>query len=81
MMFLILWGPGDENDANYIKRQLDEMSVLTPATSVAEMSGLINNCNFIIANDSGPMHIAAAFGVPVLGLFGPTDPENARSLF
>ena len=49
-MFLILWGPGDENDANYIKRQLDGMSVLTPATSVAEMSGLINNCNFIIAN-------------------------------
>ena len=75
MMFLILWGPGDENDANYIKRQLDGMSVLTPATSVAEMSGLINNCNFIIANDSGPMHIAAALGVPVLGLFGPTDPK------
>ena len=28
----------------------------------------------MIANDGGPMHIAAAVGCPVLGLFGPTDP-------
>jgi lipopolysaccharide heptosyltransferase II len=73
--FLILWGPGDEEDANYIKRQLPGLTVLAPPTSIAEMSGLINNCSLIIANDSGPMHIAAALGVPVLGLFGPTDPK------
>ncbi len=75
MMFLILWGPGDEQDAGCIKRKLPESAVLAPATSVAEMSGLINNCSLIIANDSGPMHIAAALGVPTLGLFGPTDPK------
>jgi ADP-heptose:LPS heptosyltransferase len=75
MHLLILWGPGDEQDADYIKQQLPDLTVLAPATSVAEMAGLINNCNLIIANDSGPMHIAAALGAPTLGLFGPTNPK------
>jgi lipopolysaccharide heptosyltransferase II len=75
MMFLILWGPGDEQDADYIKQQLTELTVLAPATSIIEMAGLINNCGLIVANDSGPMHIAAALGVPTLGLFGPTNPQ------
>jgi lipopolysaccharide heptosyltransferase II len=76
MMFLILWGPGDEKDANYIIKRLPEITVLAPHTSVSQLAGLINNCNLIIANDSGPMHIAAALGIPTLGLFGPTDPKS-----
>jgi heptosyltransferase-2 len=34
---------------------------------------LIKRCNFFVTNDSGPMHIAAAFGVPLAAIFGPTD--------
>ena len=74
--FLILWGPGDEDDASFIKNNLPDLCVLAPETSVKLMSGLINNCNLIIANDSGPMHISAALGIPTLGLFGPTDPKT-----
>jgi lipopolysaccharide heptosyltransferase II len=72
--FLILWGPGDEYDADYIKNHFPDRTVLAPKTSVNEMAGLINNCNFILANDSGPMHMAVALGIPTLGIFGPTDP-------
>jgi ADP-heptose:LPS heptosyltransferase len=75
MRFLILWGPGDEQDSEFINNKLPDMTVLAPATSIVQMAGLINNCDLIIANDSGPMHIAAALGVPTLGLFGPTDPK------
>ncbi|MFO7525562.1 MAG: glycosyltransferase family 9 protein [Ignavibacteriaceae bacterium] len=74
--FLILWGPGDENDATQIYYTLKNISVLAPQTTVAEMAGLIAKCNFIIANDSGPMHIAAALKVPTLGIFGPTNPKK-----
>ena len=71
---LILWGPGDEKDANYIKKNLAG-SVLAPKTTVSGMSGFIKNCNIILANDSGPMHIAAALNIPTIGIFGPTDPK------
>ena len=42
-------------------------------TSVRELMALIRRCNFFITNDSGPMHLAAAFGVPQVAIFGPTD--------
>lgn len=74
--FLILWGPGDEYDADYIKNHFPGNTVLAPKTTVKQMAGLINNCNFIIANDSGPMHMAVALGIPTLGIYGPTDPEK-----
>ena len=72
---LILWGPGDEKDADYIKEKLPEITVLAPATELNEMAALIKACNLIVANDSGPMHISAALGKPTLGIFGPTNPK------
>ena len=42
-------------------------------TSVRQLMALIKRCNFFITNDSGPMHIAAAFRVPLVAIFGPTD--------
>lgn len=73
--FLILWGPGDEKDAFYIKNKLPALTVLAPKTDLTQMTGLIKNCDIIIANDSGPMHISAALGIPTLGIFGPTNPK------
>ncbi len=73
--FLILWGPGDVADSEFIVKNIKE-AFLAPATSVSQMAGLINKCSLVIANDSGPMHISAALKVPTLGIFGPTNPEN-----
>jgi heptosyltransferase-2 len=42
-------------------------------TSVRTLMPLIRRCNFFITNDSGPMHIAAAFNVPLVAIFGPTN--------
>ena len=43
-------------------------------TSLLDVLALIARAKFCVTNDSGPMHIAAAMGVPVLGVFGPTSP-------
>lgn len=44
-------------------------------TTLLDVPALISRAKFCVTNDSGPMHIAAATGVPVLGIFGPTSPE------
>jgi len=75
VVFLILWGPGDEADAEFIKNSLADEAVLGHETNIGKLSALIKNCDIVIANDSGPMHIAAALGVPTLGIFGPTNPK------
>ncbi len=46
---------------------------LAGKTTVRQLMSLIRRCNFMITNDSGPMHIAAAFKVPLVAVFGPTD--------
>ena len=43
-------------------------------TSIKELIALLRRVRLLITNDSGPMHLAAALGIPVLALFGPTDP-------
>lgn len=45
-----------------------------PPTSLMELRGLLQRSDLLVANDSGPMHIAVAVGIPTLALFGPTDP-------
>jgi len=48
---------------------------LTGNTSLVSLPALIQRAEWVITNDSGPMHLAAALGVPVMGIFGPTDPR------
>jgi heptosyltransferase-2 len=47
---------------------------LTGKTSIADLPALLSQCHLFIGNDSGAMHVAAAVGLPVVSVFGPTDP-------
>ena len=47
---------------------------LTDKTSIADLPALLSQCHLFIGNDSGAMHVAAGVGLPVVALFGPTDP-------
>jgi heptosyltransferase-2 len=71
---IIFGGPGETAIAGDIERHLDGTALnVAGKTTVRELMALIKRCNFFITNDSGPMHIAAAFGVPLVAIFGPTD--------
>ena len=52
--------------------------VIGPDLDLGRLASVIARLDLLITNDSGPMHIAAALGVPCLGLFGPTNPVRTR---
>jgi heptosyltransferase-2 len=71
---VIFGGPGEKEIAADIERQLGGGCLnLAGRTTVRQLMALIKRCNFFVTNDSGPMHVAAAFGVPLAAIFGPTD--------
>ncbi|HEX2867585.1 MAG TPA: glycosyltransferase family 9 protein [Ignavibacteriales bacterium] len=72
---LIIWGPGDKEEAFKTKELMKTEAVMAPPTDIRQMGALMKKCRMIVANDSGPMHMAAALKAPVLSLHGPTDPR------
>lgn len=44
-------------------------------TGLLDMAGIIEQAAVVVTGDTGPLHIAAALGVPTVSVFGPTDPE------
>jgi heptosyltransferase-2 len=50
------------------------------ATTLGRLISLICRCKLFITNDSGPMHIAAALSVPIVAIFGPTNPDTTSPM-
>ena len=72
---ILFGGPGERGIAEEIIRA-SAPSLLNMAgqTTIRGLMALLSQCRLLITNDSGPMHIAAALGVPVAAIFGSTDP-------
>ena len=67
-------GPGEaEIGADIAAAMHSQVRNLIGGTSVRQLMAVLASCRMVITNDSGPMHIAAAFGVPIVAVFGPTD--------
>jgi len=71
---LIFGGPGETAVAGAVEASMKTRAVnLAGKTSMRELMSLIKLCRIFITNDTGPMHVAAALGVPTLAIFGSTD--------
>lgn len=67
-------GPGEMEIGRDIEKSMKIAPLnLIGRTSVRELMAVLAQCRLVVTNDSGPMHIAAAFGVPIVAVFGPTD--------
>ena len=67
---LVVWGPGEEALARAIGAEV------APATNFRELAFVLKHARLVIGADTGPLHLAAALGTPLIGLYGPTDPAR-----
>jgi len=72
---LVVYGPGEEEDARAVVESSGRAARLAPPTDLATLAALIEDSRLFVGGDSGPMHLACAVGCPVLALYGPTDPK------
>jgi lipopolysaccharide heptosyltransferase I len=75
---LLLWGPDEIHMARQIRDGLPTKAILAPPTDLDELTELLRRCALLIANDTGPLHLAAALGTPAIGLYGPTPARRNR---
>ncbi len=66
----------DEAAARWIARQAGEGVLVRIGTPLEVSMALIAGSRGMVANDSGPLHLAVALGRPVVGIYGPTDPAR-----
>jgi len=78
---VIFGGPGEISIASDIAKPLKEheqagkLLKMAGKTSLRELMAQMSECDVVLSNDSGPMHIADALAVPLVAIFGSTSPE------
>ena len=71
---VMIGGPDERTDVAAVSAMMKTPAIdLAGATTVGLLPALLSKASLLMTNDSGPMHIAAAVGTPVVALFGPTS--------
>ena len=71
---VVLWGPGEEALAADVVAQSNGAALLSPKTTIADLVAIARRAALMVSGDTGPVHIAAALGTPIVGIYGPTRP-------
>ncbi|MBI5404069.1 MAG: glycosyltransferase family 9 protein [Ignavibacteriae bacterium] len=75
--FLLIWGVEKERkECEEIKNGTGDYVFISPQTALKYSYALMEKCKLLIGNDSGLLHLSVASGVPVLGIYGPTNPVS-----
>ena len=75
---IVIWGLGEseKQKAQAINRIAANKLLIAPQTTISQLVSLLKRCSMAIGGDTGPLHLAAALGLPVVGLYGPTPPSR-----
>jgi heptosyltransferase I len=73
---VVTWGPGERDRAAAVVAASAGHAVTSPPTTLADVLALARASRLCVSGDTGPLHLAASVGTPIVGLFGPTRPER-----
>jgi heptosyltransferase I len=73
---IVLWGPGEEALAGEVVRASNGAARQAPRTTVAALVEMLRPAALMVSGDTGPTHIAAAVGTPLVALYGPTRAQQ-----
>lgn len=76
LMSVVIWGPGELELAEEVVAISGGAAIVSPKTSIADLLALARGAAVMVSGDTGPTHIAAALGTPLVGIYGPTRPER-----
>lgn len=71
---LVIGGHGDKDEVERIVKDVKGENVKAVFPTMKEFVGLLSRCSLLICNNSGPLHLAGALGVPTVSMMGPADP-------
>jgi ADP-heptose:LPS heptosyltransferase len=71
---LVLWGPPERALAEAIAASSGGAAEMAPPTSIRDVLTLARGARIMVSGDTGPLHLGAAMGTPLVGLYGPTAP-------
>lgn len=77
---LLIEGEADRGIVESLKNEVGKELPTASHKPLPILAGILKYCHFLIGNDSGISHLAGITGIPVLALFGPTDPTIWKSL-
>ena len=81
--FVLFGTPSDRSITDQIADGFSSQRVenLAGKTDMRQFMNRLGTCQLLVSNDTGGMHLANALGVPVIGLFGPTNPVRTCPVF
>ena len=76
LVSVVTWGPGEQARADAVVAHAGAHAFLSPPTALHDVLALARAARLCVSGDTGPLHLAASVGTPIVGLFGPTRPER-----
>ncbi|MDZ7289150.1 MAG: glycosyltransferase family 9 protein [candidate division KSB1 bacterium] len=77
---VLFWGPKEKNLSRQFCEEIRFQPVKVEPTDLRELAALFTQCDAVVCNDTGVMHVCAAVGVPLVAIFGPTDPKEWKPI-
>lgn len=76
MRCIINYGPGEASLAGIVQEASGRAQPILYNENLGSLMALLQNALLVVGGDTGPLHLAAALGTPVVAIFGPTDPAR-----